>query len=108
MFGDGHFVLSCVKFDLHFNLKQKRSRGQYSGIGNLCLDIIICRSIISAIMRPSDVPYMPDPTNSVIKFNRLFLIRLNQRELVGGDVKSVDVGGEAGVGLLGTVGAVLG
>lgn len=49
---------------------------------------------------------MQDPTDSFIKFNRLFRKRLNQRELVGGDVKGVDVGGKAGVGLLGTVGAV--
>lgn len=73
----------------------------------VCLDIIICRSIFSAIMRPSDVPYMQGPTNSFIKFNRLFRKRLNQRELVGGDVKGVDVGGKAGVGLLGAVRAVL-
>lgn len=33
------------------------------------------------------------------------LVFLNEGELVGGNVESVDIGGEAGVGLLGTVGA---
>lgn len=28
---------------------------------------------------------------------------LNQRELVGGDVEGIDIGGQAGVGLLGAV-----
>jgi hypothetical protein len=30
---------------------------------------------------------------------------LDQRQLVGSDVKGVDIGGQAGVSLLGTVGA---
>lgn len=33
---------------------------------------------------------------------------LNQRQLVGSNVEGIDIGGETGVGLLGTVGAGLG
>lgn len=33
---------------------------------------------------------------------------LYERQLVGGDVEGIDVRGEAGVGLLGTIGAVKG
>lgn len=36
----------------------------------------------------------------------LSLIFLNEGELVGGNVESVNIGGKAGVGLLGTVGAI--
>lgn len=42
--------------------------------------------------QPKDIP-IPNPAH------------LNQGELVGSDVESIDVGGKAGVGLLGTVGA---
>lgn len=46
---------------------------------------------------------MIDANKSLFLFKKKKISSLNQRELVGGNVEGIDIGGQAGVGLLGAV-----